>query len=309
MHVKILGSGAGGGFPQWNCACQNCRAQRAGTFSGKPRTQLQVALSADGQSWVLLNASPDIRFQINQTPELYPGGGNRGTPISSVVLTSAELDQILGLLVLREFQPFRVYATRSVLKILREDNSLFAALNRVSDQVSWIEIAAGGIFSIQGSASGSGALHFRPVSVEPHFPTYVSEKRCSELCEHEATLGLIVEDDLNERLAYFPSIPRIDDSLLKQLASAKVILVDGTFWSDDELIQVRGEGPTARQIGHNPMSGEDGSLQQLRGLAAEKKIFVHINNTNPVLNESSDEFRQVREAGWEVAEDGWGLTL
>jgi len=143
MHVKILGSAAGGGFPQWNCTCQNCRSHRAGTFCGKPRTQLQVAVSADNQSWVLLNASPDIRSQINQTPELHPREGKRSTPISAVVLTSAELDQILGLLVLREFQPFRVYATPSVLKILREDNSLFAALNRVSNQVSWIDIVPG----------------------------------------------------------------------------------------------------------------------------------------------------------------------
>src|SRR5947209_8409331 len=140
MHVKILGSAAGGGFPQWNCACANCRLLREGTFPGKARTQLQVAISSDRQSWILLNASPDIRSQINQDSDLHPRAAKRGTPIASVFLTSAELDQVLGLLSLREFQPFRVYATRSVQKILREDNSVFRSLNRVPNQVSWADI-------------------------------------------------------------------------------------------------------------------------------------------------------------------------
>jgi pyrroloquinoline quinone biosynthesis protein B len=309
MHVKILGSAAGGGFPQWNCACPNCRLLREGTFPGKARAQLQVAISSDRQSWILLNASPDLRSQINQDSDLHPRAAKRGTPITSVFLTSAELDQVLGLLSLREFQSFRVYATRSVQKILREDNSVFRTLNRVGSQVSWVDIEPNQKLTVTNPSAEREPFQLEFIALSSHFPTYVSPERSSQLCARESLLGIVVASASGARLAYFPSVPAIDAALLKHLTSADVILMDGTFWADDELIQVRGEGPTARQIGHVPISGDDGTLKRLKALRATRKIFVHINNTNPVLNESTQQFRQICEAGWELAEDGWELTL
>ena len=157
MHVKILGSAAGGGFPQWNCGCRNCSSLRAGKFNGKARTQTQVAVSEDGRSWFLLGASPDLRAQIEATPELHPRDGVRRSPIAGVVLTNADIDHVLGLLLLRELQPFCVYATESVRRILQEDNSMFAMLNRVPDQVQWADIVPGKIFPLDTvRAVGSG---------------------------------------------------------------------------------------------------------------------------------------------------------
>jgi pyrroloquinoline quinone biosynthesis protein B len=309
MHVKILGSAAGGGFPQWNCACPNCRSLREGTFPGKARTQLQVAVSANRRSWFLLNASPDIRSQINQDPDLHPSVGNRDTPIAAVILTSAELDQVMGLLVLREFQPFTVYATPSVQKILREDNSVFKSLNRVPDQVIWENIGPGQTLILRYGAGKADSIQFEFIALPAHFPGFVSQERSAQLCARESLLAIMIVSASGGRLAYFPAVPDIGARLREKLASADIVLMDGTFWTDDELAMVRGTGPTARQIGHVPMSGPEGTLEKLAGLPASRKIFVHINNTNPVLNESGHEFRQVREAGWEIAEDGWELTL
>src|ERR1039458_6892625 len=233
MRVKILGSAAGGGFPQWNCACRNCRALRDGTFQGKARTQAQVAISADGATWFLLGASPDLRSQIEATAELHPREGVRQSPIAGAVLANADIDHVLGLLLLRQ----------------------------------------------------------------------------SQLSFGEASLGLIVESPSGKHLAYMPAVPQIDDSLMKELESADVLLFDGTFWSDDELIRIQGSGQTALQMGHVPVSADEGSLSRLAGLRRPRKIYMHINNTNPMLNEAGPEYQQVREEGWEIAEDGCQFDL
>jgi pyrroloquinoline quinone biosynthesis protein B len=305
MHVSILGSAAGGGFPQWNCACSNCRSLRNGSFSGKARSQLQVAISPDGQSWFLLNASPDIRCQIEACPSLHPRNGTRHTPISGILLTSADLDQVLGLLQLREFQPLTIRATASIRRILREDNSVFATLNRIPDQADWIDIVPGQPFQL---SSGNAPLICHSFSLATHYPSYVSQERAARLVSAEASLGFMI-DDQGRRLAYFPAVPDLDSQLLSTLGEADVILFDGTFWTDDELSSVRGGGPLAREIGHIPVSGPEGSLRKLAGLTNARRIYVHVNNTNPMLNESGPEYRQVRDAGWEVAEDGWQFTL
>jgi pyrroloquinoline quinone biosynthesis protein B len=314
MRVKILGSAAGGGFPQWNCACPNCRAVRAGTFSGKARTQTQVAVSADGQSWFLLGASPDLRAQIEATPELHPrleqnAAGVRHSPIKGAVLANADLDHTLGLLLLRELQPLRAYATNSVRRILNEDNSLFAMLRRAPDQVSWTDFAPGDSFALCNTGGEESGLHCRALSLDTHFPTYVSPARRSQLAACEASLGLIVESPAGRRLAFMPAVSAITKELLRELESTDVILFDGTFWSDDELIDIQGSRQTARQMGHVPVSGDDGSLRQLAALSRPRKIYVHINNTNPMLNEAGGEHLQVRDAGWEIAEDGWQFEL
>lgn len=306
MRVKLLGTAAGGAFPQWNCACNNCRSLREGTFQGKSRSQLQVAISPDGNNWVLLNASPDIRTQIETDPDLHPRQGIRGTPLSAIVLTTADLDQVLGLLQLREFQQFQIYATAALQQIICHDNSMFGVLNRTPGQVSWIETAPGGTFSLP--CNGKAAIRCTPVSVGQHFPGYVPEDRRKNIARDEVLLGLIIKSPSGQCLGYFPNVPSIDTALQLTLASADVILFDGTFWSDEELCRIRGTGETARVMGHVPVSGLGGSIERLSGLKA-RKIYVHINNTNPMLDESGPEYREVSEAGWEIAEDGWEFEL
>jgi pyrroloquinoline quinone biosynthesis protein B len=309
MRVNILGSAAGGGFPQWNCACPNCRTLRSGTFRGKARTQAQVAVSEDSRSWFLLGASPDLRAQIEATPELRPREGFRQSPIAGAVLANADIDHVLGLLLLRELQPLRVYATDAIRRILTEDNSMFAMLQRIPGQVSWTDFTPGTTFPLLGPDSKDSGLRCRALSLGTHFPAYVSGHRQSELKSGEASLGLIVEAPLGKRLAYMSAVPKIDDALMKELESADVVLFDGTFWSDDELIRIQSSGQTARQMGHVPVSAAEGSLSRLAGLRRPRKIYMHINNTNPVLNEAGPEYQQVRDAGWEIAEDGCQFDL
>jgi len=313
MRVKIVGSAAGGGFPQWNCACPNCGAVRAGTFQGKARTQAQVAISSDSRSWFLLGASPDLRAQIEATAELYPREGVRQSPIAGAVLANADIDHVLGLLLLRELQPLRVYATDSIRRILTEDNSMFGMLQRVAGQVTWSSFAPGTTFPLLNAAGEDSGLRCRALSLGTHYPPYVSQQRQRGLNSGEASLGLIVESPLGKRLAYMPAVPEISDALLEEFDSTDVLLFDGTFWSNDELIQIQGPNVhhvrTARQMGHVPVSSADGSLSRLAGLRRPRKIYIHINNTNPMLNEAGPEYRQVRESGWEIAEDGWQFDL
>ena len=306
MLVRVLGSAAGGGFPQWNCACQNCRALRAGTFSGKARSQAQIAISGDSHSWFLLGASPDLRAQIEATPELRPSQGVRQSPIAGAVLLNADLDHVLGLLLLRELQPLHVHTTESIRRILAEDNSMFAMLQRVPNQVTWSNFTPGATFPLIVPAGTDSNLRCRAVSLGTHFPAYVSERRRAELKPLEASLGLIVESSSGKRLAYMPAVPQIDDALITELDSFDMLLFDGTFWSDDELIRIQSSGQTAHQMGHVPVAE---SLRRLAQLRRPRKIYVHINNTNPMLNEAGPEYRQVREAGWEIAEDGWQFNL
>ena len=314
MRVLILGSAAGGGFPQWNCACPNCRTLRAGTFRGKARTQAQVAISADGHTWFLLGANPDLRSQIEAAPELQArvssdGKSLRQSPIAGAVLLNADLDHTLGLLLLRELQPLRVYATSSVRRILTEDNSMFGMLQRVQDQVTWTEFVPGAGFPLLTPSGENSGLGCRAISLGTRYPAYVSQARQSELVPGEASLGLIVELPSGKRLAYMPAVPQINDALLTELATVDVLLFDGTFWSGDELVRIQGSGQTAQQMGHVPISSQGGGLDQLAGLTRQRRIYIHINNTNPMLNEAGPEYAQVREAGWEMAEDGWQFEI
>jgi pyrroloquinoline quinone biosynthesis protein B len=311
MLVKVLGAAAGGAFPQWNCACPQCERLRLGTFAGQARTQAQVAVSENGSAWTLLNASPDLRIQIEASPQLWPAGGALDSPIRAVVITSAEADAVAGLLSLREFQPIEIYATRSVLRILREDNSLFALLDRVPRQAEWKEIQPDVKFCVNGE------LRFHPIPLPGGFPGFVKTNRKAELDAREAVLGLIVESPSGARMAYLPGVAKVEDSWSDWLDECDVLLFDGTFWTDDELCRVRGGGAapgavkykTAAEMGHLPLSGPGGSIAALRNLKRPRKIFFHINNTNPILDESSEAFAQVRDAGWEVAHDGMEIKV
>lgn len=306
MQIKILGSAAGGAFPQWNCACANCRAVRAGTFLGKPRSQTQLAISEDGRLWFLLGASPDLRGQIEETPELHPREGLRQSPIAGVLLANADIDHVLGLLLMRELQPLRVHATASVRRILREDNSMFGMLQRIPDQVAWSDFIPGEEFSLRNARGEHSGIKCRALSLSPHYPAYVSPERLAQLGTGEASLGFIVESGPGARFAYMPAVPALDETFLQQLESCDILFFDGTFWSDEELIRVQGSGQTAFQMGHIPV---EIILEKLAGVRRPRKIFLHINNTNPMLDEASPQFRRVRDAGWEVAEDGWHFNL
>ncbi|MGA7298803.1 MAG: pyrroloquinoline quinone biosynthesis protein PqqB, partial [Candidatus Sulfotelmatobacter sp.] len=302
-----LGSAAGGAFPQWNCACHNCRAVRAGTFHGKPRTQTQLALTEDGSTWFLLGASPDLRAQIEATPELHPQQGMRHSPIAGVALANAGLDHVLGLLLMRELQPLRIHATSSVRRILREDNSMFGMLSRVPDQTVWTDFQPGKEFSLRDSHGEDSRLLCRAWSLATHYPAYVTAHRQSQLSPGEASLGFFFTNSKSgARLAYMPAVPKVDDALLAELDACDLLLFDGTFWSDDELIRLQGAGQTAQQMGHVPV---EETLVKLAGVRRPRKIFLHINNTNPMLDEASPQYRQVRGAGWEIAEDGWQFNL
>ena len=309
MRVEILGSAAGGGFPQWNCNCRNCQSLRVGMFPAKSRTQTQVAVTDDGGSWFLINASPDLRTQIERTSALQPRSAIRDSPIEGVLLTSGDIDQIAGLLSLRELQPFRIYCTSSLRRILQDDNSVFGMLNRIPRQVCWIDIELGDSFPLLTMSGDESGICCEILSLGGKYPVYVSPKRAATLKSEEALLAVMLTASSGGRLAYMPAVPSISDPLLQLLETTDLVLFDGTFWSDDELIQVQGGGATAREMGHVPISGDEGSLRALAGLRRPRKVFVHVNNTNPILDESSAAYREVGAAGWEVAEDGWNFNL
>jgi pyrroloquinoline quinone biosynthesis protein B len=233
----------------------------------------------------------------------------RQSPIAGVVLLNADIDHVLGLLLMRELQPIRVYATGSIRQILTEDNSIFAMLQRIPQQVSWNVFQPGVTFSLSNPAGKDSGIRCRAVSLAEHFPAYVSAQRRSQLSPNEASLGLIIDSPSGKRLAYMPAVPQITAELFAEFDSADMLLFDGTFWSDDELIRIQGSGQTAHEMGHVPLSSPDGSLARLAQLKRPRRIYIHINNTNPVLNEAGAEHRQMRDAGWELAEDGWQFDL
>jgi pyrroloquinoline quinone biosynthesis protein B len=312
MRIRILGSAAGGGFPQWNCGCGNCVAVRKNARENKSpfkaRTQAQLALSADGSTWFLAGASPDLAFQIELCPDLHPRA-LRDSPVAGVVLGSCDLDHIAGLLLLRELQPLRVYAAPSILRILREENSMFGMLNRVERQVVWTPMTADAPFPLLSADGKESGLRCEVHYLSGRYPKYVKTE-FGKLAREEATAALFFdsgsESGSGKRLAYVPAVGSLSDGLLEKIEDADLLLFDGTFWSDDELQRVQGSGETAHEMGHIPINE---SLRLLKSIKVGRKMFIHLNNTNPILNEASPEHRAVREAGWEVAEDNWQLEL
>jgi pyrroloquinoline quinone biosynthesis protein B len=302
MRLRVLGSGAGGGFPQWNCACSNCSRFREGRFAGSARTQAQIAVSAENHHWVLLNASPDLHPQIEGCRDLWPSG-RRESPIRSVILTGAEIDQIAGLLVIREFQQFDVFATPPIRRIVTEDNSMFRVLARVANQVTWRDIVVDRPFETCGLRVESFALPGK-------FPLFASPRLLVDASPAEAVLGLrIASASGSGTMAYLPGIGSITDELLERLSSTKLVFFDGTFWTDEEPLGIPGITRTARQMGHVPVSGAGGSLERMSALRNTRKVYLHVNNTNPILDEDSAERRIVTDAGWEVAWDGMEIEL
>lgn len=304
MHILILGSAAGGGFPQWNCGCGNCVGVRNHKFPGKARTQAQIAISSDSSSWFLAGASPDLARQIEKSPQLHPRAP-RDSPITGVVLSSADLDHVLGLLLLRELQPLRVYAASSVLSILREENSMFGMLNRVEPQVVWTPMNSGTPFPLLSAHGNDSGLRCGVLYLSGRYPQYV-KAQAAKLDFAQGSAALFFKSASGARVAYLPAVGNVNNVLLERIEGADLLLFDGTFWSDDELIRVQGGGETAHQMGHIPI---EESLILLKDIKVGRRMFIHLNNTNPILNETSAEHRAVRQAGWEVAEDNCRLKL
>jgi pyrroloquinoline quinone biosynthesis protein B len=309
MKIKVLGSAAGGGFPQWNCGCSNCDRARRGLSGFRPRTQAQVAASGSPGSWILLNASPDLRQQLLRDPDFAPAPSTRATPVSTIVLTSADVDSVVGLFHLREFQPLRVFAMPSILRILRKENSLFRCLERSSPPVRWDPLAFDRKIDV-------GGLACKAIPLGGDYPDYVSSSLRKTLAPEEAVIGLEFSQNSESHFLFAPAISGRTDAWRHPSIGSDLSLLDGTFWTDNELIDVRGSGKTAREIGHLPLSGSGGLLEQLppagrriRSLKEPRRVLIHINNTNPVLDESGDAHRAVRDAGLEVAYDGMEIDL
>ncbi|HTZ99732.1 MAG TPA: pyrroloquinoline quinone biosynthesis protein PqqB [Candidatus Aquilonibacter sp.] len=301
MRVKVLGSAAGGGFPQWNCGCANCVRVRRGD-GGRARTQAQVAVTANDNSWFLLNASPDLRQQILATPELAPAPGARDSPIAGAVLTSADVDAVIGLLHLREFHPLRVYSTAGVRRILTETNSMFRVLERSKPPIQWCDIAPGKQMPLADSG-----LACTGVALDGLYPDYVDDALRKTLPADEAVIGLQVACGAKS-IFFAPGLPGQSHTWKAQATASDLVLLDSTFWSEDELVAIRG-GKSAREMGHPPLSGGDGLLEELGRETRLRRVAIHINNTNPILNEDSAEYREMKNAGWEIAHDGMEFVL
>jgi len=308
MQILVLGSAAGGGFPQWNCNCANCRRARSGDPAAVPRTQSSLAVSADGERWLLLNASPDLRQQIMASPALHPRRGARHSPIAAVVLSNADVDHVAGLLTLRENQTLAVYASDRIHAALR-DNPVFNVLNpsvvarRVLslDQpvtVAGFDDASLGLQVTAFSVPGKVALYLENEKAGPGFGTQSGD-----------TIGLEIRVDERRRFFYLPACAALSPELMARLRGAPLVFFDGTLWQDDEMISMGVGAKTGRRMGHMSIGGEDGSLAAFTGLGVQRRIYVHINNTNPILIAGSPERLQVEAAGWEVAYDGMETRL
>ena len=309
LRVLVLGSAAGGGFPQWNCNCEACRRARAGDKGAIARTQSSVAVSADDSHWFLLNASPDLRQQINDNPPLHPKRGLRHSPIAGVVLTNGDIDHVAGLLTLRESSPLAVYATARVHRVLRS-NSVFGVLN--PDLVRRREMEMGKPFELS-TADGEGTgLMVEAFAVPGKVALYMEDPDAGPGfgSEPEDTVGLRVENrETGAYFVYAPGCSELSEDLAARLKGAPLVLFDGTLWHDAEMIEAGIGVKTGKRMGHISMSGPEGAMAAFQDLGVGRKVFIHINNSNPVLLEDSPERAAVTAAGWDVAFDGMEISL
>jgi len=302
MQVMLLGTAAGGGFPQWNCWCPSCRVVRRDPERARRRSQSSAAVSADGRRWFLLNASPDVHAQLARLPVGEPAG-MRQVPLEGVVLTDAELDHTLGILLLREGRFLQVYATPAVQRIV-EDDSRILPVTRAFAEVRLADLPVGGTTALSyrdGCPSGLSVSSF-PVPAGP--PRFTSGDQPGH------TVGLLIRDEAGGgACAFVPGSGGLDETLLGVLGQADLVLFDGTFWEDDELIALGIGDRTAREMDHVPVSGPDGSLERLASLRSAHRIYTHINNTNPMLIEDSPERLLVERLGLAVGADGMRFSL
>jgi pyrroloquinoline quinone biosynthesis protein B len=298
LSAIVLGAAAGGGFPQWNCRCEVCRLAWAGDTRVKPRTQASLAVSGDGEHWILLNASPDLRAQVQATSSLWPRGALRGSPICTVILTGAEVDQTAGLLTLRERQGFTLHATAETLAAL-DANPIFGVL--APDIVTRKAVVLGKRFLSPGD------LAVELFAVPGKVALYLEDDDPALGVESGANVGVEVVHG-PKRIVYVPGAAGVTPAMRERFARADVILFDGTLFVDDEMITSGTGTKTGRRMGHMPLDGEGGTVAALADLKV-RRILTHINNTNPILIEGSAERRRVEQAGFEVAEDGMEIVL
>ena len=297
MRIRVLGSAAGGGLPQWNCGCERCVRARAGDPAVPPRTQPSIAVSADGVRWSIVNASPDVRDQLARFPALHPRPGTRDIPLDTIVVTNADVDHVLGLLVLRESLPYRIVSTPFVRDALLDHNALLHLL-----EPAW------GIAKLDQPVmlDRDGHLEARFFPVPGKVPTWLSKLASNQ---PETTVGVRITDlRSGRRLVYAPGIAKLDAGTLAEFEAASCSFVDGTFFRNDELSALRPGAPDATAMGHVPIAGPGGSfpiLTELRG----RVVYIHINNTNPILDAGSPETSLVQRAGIEIAMDGMELEL
>lgn len=304
MKVMVLGAAAGGGFPQWNCNCHNCCGVRSGSIDAQPRTQSSIAVSADGERWILFNASPDIRAQLEANPPLQPRKGRRDTGVHGIVLADSQIDHTTGLLFLREGCPLSVYCTDMVAQDLSTGFPIFVMLQSWDGGVNHTTVP------IDGSAfqvSDIEEIAITAVPLQGKAPPYSPHRHDPHVGDN---VGYLIEDTRSQAsLFYAPGLGQMSSVLLDMMGGADCVMVDGTFWSEDEM-QRAGVGiKLASDMGHLPQSGDEGMLNWLSKVQGPRKILIHINNTNPILIENSPERKLVEESGVEVAYDGMAFDL
>ncbi|GBG12781.1 pyrroloquinoline quinone biosynthesis protein B [Novimethylophilus kurashikiensis] len=304
MLIHVLGSGAGGGFPQWNCNCHNCSGLRKGTIKARARTQSSIAVSGDGTNWVLFNASPDVLKQFQDFPAMQPARAIRDTGMVGIILIDAQIDHTTGLLMLREGTVKReIYCTDVVKGDLTSGNPLMNILGHYCGVNHHPVPTDGTTFEIPGAAN----LKFTAVALKSAAPPYSPHRHDPHPGD---TIGVLVEDTRNgKKLFYAPGLGEIEPHLPPLFEQADCIMVDGTFWTNTEMIDLGLMTKTARDIGHLPQSGPGGMMEVLSAYPKARRVLIHINNTNPILNEESPERRQLEATGIEVSYDGMEITL
>jgi len=304
VKILILGSAAGGGFPQWNCNCRNCRGVRDGTVRAQPRMQSSIAVSADSVNWILINASPDILIQIRSLPQLHPLRGPRDARFGAVILVDSQIDHTTGLLMLREGERLSVYSTANVREDLQTGNPILRVLESYCG-VEWhrVPIEPGSGFEV----TGIDALRFSALPVAGKAPPYSPHRDAPRAGDN---IALVIEDRrARKSLFYAPGLAEVDASVAAAMRRADCVLVDGTFWTDDEMIRQGVGRKLAAAMGHLAQSGPHGMLAHLAQFDGPHKVLIHINNTNPILDEDSAERRELTQAGVEVAFDGMEIEL
>jgi pyrroloquinoline quinone biosynthesis protein B len=304
IELVVLGSAAGGGFPQWNCLCRNCRALRAGDTRYQARSQSSIAVSGNGRDWLLINASPDIREQLARCPELHPPiSGVRGTPIRGVLLMDSQIDHSAGLLSLREGDPLRLYTTRMAYEDLNHGFPVIPMLQHYCG-VEWTEI---GLDQSEFGIPGIDDLGFTAVPLTSKAPPYSPHREAPHPGDN---IGLRIRDLRTGRSVFYaPGIGHVDDALRRWMAEADCLLVEGTFWSEKEMADTGAGHKSAADMGHLALVGRSGLLRVLDALEGPRKLLIHINNTNPILDESSPEREQLARHGVEVTHDGMRLEI
>ena len=304
MHIHVMGSGAGGGFPQWNCNCNNCKGVREGTVKASRRTQSSIAISSDGVDWILFNASPDIKKQMDDFPALQPAREVRDTAIKAILITDAQIDHVTGLLTLREHnKPWDIYCTEAVHDDLTTGFPVFNILGHFRG-INWHEIKTDlESFSIPAAPG----LIFTAVPLKSEAPPYSPHRHNTVPGDN---VGIRVEDTrTGKNVFYAPGLGVVEDHVLEFMRNADVVLVDGTVWTDDEMSKEGISDKRAQEMGHINQSEEGGTISFLNSMERPRKILIHINNTNPILNEESAERQVLNNAGIELAYDGMDIEL